>query len=352
MKRIGFVMVGVMLLGFFASLQAKPFENVAQSYIHQEIRYVDDALSFSIRRMRLRFCGSFGDGKFYYRVEPDLADAYSLKFAYCDIKYLAPYLNFRIGKFCAPSGLQLYWTWPPKEMIVHINPVQRRIWEEGDLFDYGLQVSGSYKFGPEAKVVYILAAQNGQGSAPEANPDQKFDYSVRANIVPIKGLQIGGWTQIISDYDMSLPDTIDERTLSGVDVWYTGYGLDIRAEYDMGDFGDNPNKLAPCGVKPKEYSGYYVMASYAWETPVEALEIGTMKLQPVINYAAYDPGIDGVDPVTTITPGLNLYLGENLKIMINYRMITDKHGAYYASAYSKEDGKQNVFEMRTQVLFK
>jgi len=38
-------------------------------------------------------------------------------------------------------------------------------------------------------------------------------------------------------------------------------------------------------------------------------------------------------------------LGKDLKVMINYRAITDKDGAYFAS-------DDNVFEIRTQVLFK
>ncbi|MDH5203959.1 MAG: OprO/OprP family phosphate-selective porin, partial [Nitrospirota bacterium] len=94
------------------------------------------------------------------------------------------------------------------------------------------------------------------------------------------------------------------------------------------------------------YSGLYIMGGYTiFEGPVEALGIGTLKVQPVLNYSSYAPDIEGVDPATVITPCVNFYLGENLKVMIDYRTITDKDGAYFAS-------EDDVFEIRTQVLFK
>ncbi len=345
MKRIGFVMVGVMLLGFFASLQAKPFENAAQSYIQQEIRYTQDKLTFSVRRMRLRFTGSLADGKLAYRLEPAFEkDGRSLdvKFAYADIKYMAPYFNIRVGKFCTPSNVEVYWTWPPKQLTVWINPITRKIWEVGDLFDYGVQGSGTFKLGAESNLGYIVSVTNGKGSGIAANPDGKVDICGRVNLTPIKGLQIGGWTQLVNAYVAAL-DSIDKRTLSGIDVWYTGYGLDIRGGYDMGDAGDFG--IITVDGRTGKYTGFHIMGGYSFETPVEAFEIGTLEVQPVINYSSYAPDIDGVDPATVITPGVNLYLGENLKFMLNYRMITDEDGAYFAS-------DDNVFEMRTQVLFK
>lgn len=354
MKRVCFVMAGVMMLGFFASVQAKVFENAAQSYIQQEIRYTEDNLTFSVRRMRLRFTGSLADGKLAYRLEQAFekdGKVLDVKFAYADIKYMAPYFNFRVGKFCVPSNVEVYWTWPPKQLTVWINPITRKIWEVGDLFDYGVQGSGTFKLGAESKLGYIVSITNGKGSGIAKNPDGEVDICCRANLTPIKGLLIGGWTQLVKAYVPAATDSIDERTLSGVDFWYTGAGLDIRGGYDMGDAGDygtitNAIDTLTGEKYTGEYTGFHIMGGYTIEKSVEAFDIGTLKIQPVINYSSYAPDIEGIDPATVITVGVNLYLGENLKFMINNRMITDDDGAYFAPE------PDDVFEIRTQVLFK
>jgi hypothetical protein len=286
------------------------------------------------------------DGKLSYRLEPAFekdGKVLDIKFAYADIEHMAPYFNLRVGKFCAPSNVELYWTWPPEELTVWLNPITRKIWEVGDLFDYGVQGSGTFKLGAESNLGYIVSVTNGKDSGIAANPDGKVDICGRVNLTPIKGLLIGGWWQLVNAYELATPDSIDERTLYGVDVWYTGYGLDIRGGYDMGDAGDYGEITV--GGESGKYAGFHVMAGYSFETPVEALEIGTLKVQPVINYSSYAPDIEGVDPATVITPGVNLYLGENLKLMFNYRMITDEDGAYFAA-------DDDVIELRTQVLFK
>jgi len=346
MRKLNPIFIVVVSMVLVSSLAAKVFEDAALSYIQQEIRYTQNKLTFSIRRMRIRFCGSLADGKLYYRFEPAFEkemSAFHLKFAYVDIKYLAPYFTLRVGKFCAPSNLEVYWTWPPNQLNVWINPITRKIWEVGDLFDYGIQGAGTFKLGEEAKLTYIVAALNGKGSSPGVNPDKKIDICGRVNIVPFKGLQIGGWLQLVNAYDVRAADSIDERTLYGIDLWYRGYGLDIRGGYDMGDAGSY-GIITTKGDTGK-YSGFYIMAGYTFETPVEAMGIGTVKIQPIINYSSYAPDVDNVSAATVITPGVNLYIGENLKVMIDYRMISDPDGAYFAS-------EDNVFEVRTQVMFK
>jgi len=87
------------------------------------------------------------------------------------------------------------------------------------------------------------------------------------------------------------------------------------------------------------------MVGYTIPTPTLMQGIPALKVQPVVAYSVLDPDVSGVDPCKVTTLGVNLYPDDNLKVMLNYRMIDDPDGAYF-------DSEDDVFEIRTQLLFK
>jgi len=122
---------------------------------------------------------------------------YTLKFAYLDIKRFAPTFNLRLGKFAVPSGQEAYWTWPPEQLTVYISPIQRLIWEMGNLFAQGVQISGTLELAPGPKLTYTLASLNSKGEFR----DEK-DFTVRVNLVPVKDILIGFWNYDIKGRKM------------------------------------------------------------------------------------------------------------------------------------------------------
>jgi len=240
--------------------------------------------------------------------------------AWLDIK-LWDYLTISSGKIVAPSNQEWY-TYPPEQLTPYFSEVSNLVGELGKGFDYGIGLSGTL-----GKLTYNLAIFEG-------DPNDKKDFCGRLTIKPFKELEASIHTYQIWAY-------ADEakRDLSGVDIRYSGYNLDIRAEYDFGK-ADSLFTIGPNAITLGSYSGYYIMLGYKISLN------SNMAVQPVFKYNVLDPRAEAFEPVTVLVGGVNFYMGEHFKMMVAYRKITDDTNTYYSDI-----DKKDAFTVRAQVSF-
>ena len=242
-----------------------------------------------------------------------------------DIK-LADYLCVNMGKMVAPSNQEWY-TYPPDQMTPFFSEISGFVDVIGKGFDYGVGFSGSYQF-----LTYNMVIFNGGANAGEDN--DKKNFCGRLTISPIKDLDLS-----VHTYQIYATAEEDERSLSGIDLLYTGFNFDIRAEYDFGK-GGSLTTLGPNEITPGDYNGYYFMLGY--KIPVTEM----LSIQPVFKYNVFDPDVPTYEKVSDIVFGANFYCGKYFKLMLGYRKITDDSNTLYT-----DNEKKDLFILRAQLSF-
>ena len=231
--------------------------------------------------------------------------------AWIDVKLL-DFLSLSGGKIVAPSNQEWY-TYPPDQLTPFFSEISGFVGQIGKGFDYGVGFSGNYNI-----FNYNVTLLNGD------NNDKK-DICARFTISPIKDLAIAFHT-----YQIWATATEDKRDLNGVDFKYTGYNLDIRAEYDFGK-GGQVLTIGPAEITPGSYKGYYIMAGYRVKLN------DYTAFQPVFKYNVFDLDVTGYDPVSDLVLGANFFVGKYFKLMRGYRKITDDKNALYTNNDKKDD---------------
>ncbi|MDI6850730.1 MAG: hypothetical protein QMD82_02175 [bacterium] len=237
-----------------------------------------------------------------------------------DIK-LANYFNVSAGKLVAPSNQEWY-TYPPDQLTPFFSEVSGLVGVLGKGMDYGLGISGNV-----SKITYNLAVLQGDDN------DYK-DFCGRITLNLFDGFYLSGHTYQIRAYASG-----EKRAFSGIDINYTGFNFDLRAEYDFG-MADTLFTMGPNNINPQKFNGYYVMIGYSKQISSK------ISLQPVVKYSVFEPKVSGFSPVKNLIGGLNLIVGNKLKVMIAYRNISDDSSVCYTDAQ-----KKGSVVVRTQLSF-
>lgn len=237
-----------------------------------------------------------------------------------DIK-LTKYFNISAGKIVAPSNQEWY-TYPPNQLTPFFSEISGLVGALGKGMDYGLGISGSVP-----RVTYNFTVMQGDEN------DYK-DFCGRITLNLFNGLNLSGHTYQIWAY----PDG-EKRSFSGVDINYSGYNVDFRAEYDLCT-ADTLFLIGPNNINPSKFYGFYIMVGYTKQLSPK------ISVQPVAKFNLFDPKVSGYSPVQDLVGGVNLIVGSNLKVMVAYRNISDDSNAFYSDAQ-----KKGSFIVRTQLSF-
>jgi len=287
-----------------------------------QAQYVNDASAkdeFKVRRARLDLRGNLSNVGWRLQVDAvqPLKDVVTtvgppskttkvvtrpiLLDAYLDYNF-DTYASVRVGQFKLPFGRENLESSPNLDTINRSQVTEklvpgRDIGSQGR--DIGAQVSGSYDFGGDRKIVdYAVGVFNGAG-VNVGEDNKRKDVGARVVVYPIKGLGLG-----LAHYNGRTGSAGDvEKIRTGAEVTYAVDALTLKGEYVLGNDG----------VTDKY--GWYAQAGYRFFNDYEA----------VVKYDSYDPNKDASGDRTDVTTaGLNWFVNKYAKIQANYEWKTEE----------------------------
>jgi len=303
-----------MTLGGFAQGEFRHYEDLA-----------DGQDTFRLRRVRLKLDGTMVED-LLYRVQVDVVPSASiLRDAY--LKYAKyPYAKVMIGQTFIPFSEEMLQSSTALELITR-SVVSRGLSYDRDI---GIQVRGGVL---DDKLAYGVGVFNGTGKNV-LDDNRSKDLVGRLVLSPFKGedenvegislgvaAQYGRQTQTVDvDETLVVPaHTLageGDRFIRGLMVKYERDPLLLRAEYILRDEDEIPVPAAmapPAEVVPttttrQGWGGYLLVA---WKINEE--------LQAVLRYETLDLDLAQTgDRQNIVTPGVNYFLNDNVKIQANY----------------------------------
>ena len=318
--------------------------------------------TFLLRRLRPTFEGSLGK-LVGFRLTPELAgDSATVVDAYIDLRF-DPAFTIRAGKVKGPVGLERLQSGNAMALVERAFPT-----ELAPNRDIGVQAQGDIV---EGKLNYTVGIYNGTPDGRDAatsNPDDEFEFAARLFFEPVKGIGIGvggsvgdkqgtgnnflpryrsqGQQQVFN-YRSAVAAAGQHTRISPQGYLYRGpFGL--QAEYI-----ESRQELA-VGGNAAELRNSAWQATASWVlTGEDASYRGVKPSSPfkpdggwgafevVGRYGELDVDDDAfplfADPALAVrdasgwTVGLNWYLNNNLKLVLNY-LHTDFSGGAAAGA--------------------
>ncbi len=224
--------------------------------------------------------------------------------------------GFLVGQFDVPFGID-YQVYPSIDRRMVTGPLVVHATHE-DWNDYGVQLYAEHPmfnliayatngFGYEAgyDATGVFLGYNGSTYDPEdetlllAEMAPKMAVGGRLGVTPVEIAEVGvSYAGFINE-----DDEID-MSLLGVDFQVNYENIFVKGEYishTLGSTGDNETTN----------TGFYVQGLY---------DFG--KFYAFTRYGSYSPDIEGVDPVTRISPGGGWVIYENCQIRAEYQMNT------------------------------
>ena len=126
------------------------------------------------------------------------------------------------------------------------------------------------------------------------NPHTGLGFWGRLEVLPIPGLQIGGFMGSGTETDPAITDIEIKRSSYGANLFYKKNNINVKFEY----LGGESN-----GIK---YSGMYGVLGYRLN-----------KFEPIFGFESYTPIEDG-EKYTNISAGINYFHSKNIKFQFNY----------------------------------
>lgn len=285
-----------------------------------------------IRRARVELAVSVSDRVSGVLVPDFAGDKVSLKDAYLNLA-LSPGAQLRAGNMKRPFGLLELTS--SKRMPVIERGVRIRGLKAADEYsvlnrldysdrDIGLQLAGAPKGAPLSPT-YAAGVFRGPLHG-EVGAQDSYQYAARATIRPLPALRLGaGWSG--REFTDSIGDTPAVRRGNAVevDLEYGAFapGLHILAELSTGD-------LDPFGGS--RFRGAQVWLGYR----TAALSDLVRAVEPVLRVSQSE--LDGPTPSTVsggalVTPGINVYVGPNDRLMLNYDIWNGADGSSDARSF-------------------
>jgi len=292
MKRLCLAFLVLALLSGISSgtvREIKVGEEVINLTSYIQINYSSSPLSndsFKVPRLRLDIW-SDPDPNWGYLIEIDPTVSPAIIYGWIDYK-INSLAKIRTGKFYYPFGME--YTTPPSRFDT-INPATV-LW---NYFGYSRDI-GVQLIGEAGGIKYYLSFINGRDN--EATDDNNAkDFCGRATY-SVGDLKIG-----VSQYSGLSGTAEAERTRTGAELLYSIGPITLKSEFISGLDGQTRSQ------------GWYFM-------PI--IEI-IPNLEAVVKCEAWDPDIaTGSDAETVVTPGLNIFFNDDVKLQINYVIKTEE----------------------------
>ena len=254
--------------------------------------------TFTIPRLR---CDIWGDPtpSYGYLLELEGTTSPNIIYGWIDIKTI-PWFKVRFGKFYYPFGLE--YTTPPSKFDT-INPSDT-LWK---YFGYSRDI-GAEVLGNVGAFKYYLSVVNGNDNKPSDDNNVK-DLCGRVTY------DLGSLTLGLSDYNGRAGTGEVEKSRVGGELKYNFGPFTLKGEFISG-IDDR--------IKSQ---GWYAMPIFKFTSMVEGL----------VKVECIDPDIDeGGDLQTLVTPGINVFFDENLKLQVNYLMKSDQAIDSHSSTFTTQ----------------
>lgn len=320
---------------------------------------VEDAVnsSFEMRRARVGVQPQFTDW-LRGRIQVDAASSTSiLRDAYLDLGFSDGF-ELRIGQYKKPfSRLQLLSSsvFPMVERGLRIRGIDQPALDDlqEDLRfserDIGIMAFGRFKdaVGKDTGISYSIGVFNGEGRNRADINDGK-QVSGRIVIAPAKGLEFA-----FSASNNTLngdPLTDDEgNPIDSTNVQAYEFDVQYRPSSSSGiwiigeiGFGDNFDEGTGGFLEDEDsptFTGYTAIVAYRYPVTTNKWLIA---VEPVFRFDFTDPDTDfDNDGATLITPGVNLYFHQSVRLMFNYDIIN----------FQDDRDTESAFQFRAQYIY-